>query len=127
MHEQIVGRVVFEAEVVGDAGRHRHCGYSGVADKGVEFLALGEEEVEDLHEYHTGSRGDDEGHETESEDENGVDGKERCCLGRRTHSEAEEHCHDIGESVACGLGQASGDTALTEQVAEEEHAEQGYA
>ena len=43
MHEQIVGRVVFEAEVVGDTGRHRHSGYSGVADEGIELLVLGEE------------------------------------------------------------------------------------
>lgn len=38
VNEQVVARVVFEADVVGDAGRHGHGADAGIADERVDFL-----------------------------------------------------------------------------------------
>ena len=54
VHEQVVAGVVLQAEVVGNSARHRHSRYAGVADEGVDFLCLRQEEVEELHEEHAG-------------------------------------------------------------------------
>ena len=51
-------------------------------------------------------------------------GKELRSLGRGTYSHTEQDSYDIGKGVRCSLGKACGNTALTEQVAEEEHTEQ---
>ena len=54
VHQQVVGWIVLQAEVVGDSARHRHGRNSGVTDKRVDFLRRREEEIEELHEQHAG-------------------------------------------------------------------------
>lgn len=119
MHEQVVGGIVFEAEVVGDSCGHRHGGYAGIADERVDFLRRGEHEVEQFHEQHAGGRCDDEGHKAEGEDENCLLGEERRCLGGGADGHAKKDGDDVGQGVGCRFGQAVGYAALTQQVAEE--------
>lgn len=53
VHQQVVGRIVFQTEVVGDTGRHGHGRYAGIADERVDLLFLGEHEIEQLDEQYT--------------------------------------------------------------------------
>ena len=60
VHEQEVGAVVLLTFDQGDAGCIGHGGDAGVTDERVDLVVALEEEVEELHEQHTGSGGDDE-------------------------------------------------------------------
>ncbi len=127
MHEQIVRRIVLQTEVVGDTGRHGDGRYAGVADQRIDLLVLRQEEVEELHEEHARRRGDDKRHEAEGEDADGLRGQELRCLSGGADGHAEQYGDDVGQGVAGSLGQTGAYAALAKQVAEEEHAQQGYA
>ena len=53
MHEQIVGGIIFETEIVGDTCRHRHSRNACVADKRINLMIFRKNEVEELHEKHS--------------------------------------------------------------------------
>ena len=69
VHEQEVGAVVLLTLDQGDTRRIGHGRNTGVTDERVDFVVALEEEVEELHEEHTGSGGDHEGEGTQHEDE----------------------------------------------------------
>ena len=52
-------------------------------------------------------------------------GQEARRVGRGAHGQPQQDGDDVDEGVAGRLGQPLGDPALLEQVAEEEHAQQG--
>ena len=49
VHEQEVVTVVFQTEVVADAGTHRNGTHTGISDQWVQLLALWQEEVHQFH------------------------------------------------------------------------------
>ena len=53
MHEQEVVAVVFQTEVVADAGTHRYGTHTGISDEWVQLLALWQEEVHQFYEEDT--------------------------------------------------------------------------
>ena len=90
MHQQIVGRVVFQADNLRDAGRVGHGGYAGITDERVDLVALLQEEVEYLHEEYAGGCGDDERQGTKDEDLDGIKRQELRSLGGGTHGQTQQ-------------------------------------
>ena len=64
VHEQEVGAVVLLTLDQGDTCCIGHGGNAGVTNKRVDLVVTFEEEVEELHEEHTGSGGNHEGEGT---------------------------------------------------------------
>ena len=108
-------------------GSIRHSADAAVADERVDFIALLEEEVHQLDEQHTAEGGHDERTGTEAENHQRLAAEEHRSLGRGTYGDADEQGADIDHSVGGHIGEALGDTALFQQVAEEEHTEQRQA
>ena len=127
MGQEVVAGVCFQTHLFGHARRIRHGGHAGVADERVDLLAFRQEEVHELREEHAEGGGDDERSQTEAENERGPAGEEHVSLGGGTHGDTDERGHDIDERTAGRGGEALGDAALLEQVAEEEHAQQRQA
>ena len=67
--EEVVGAVVLEANIVRHTGGVGHSTDAGVADEGIDFVTVFQEEVENLHEQDTEEGGHDEGEGTQTEDE----------------------------------------------------------
>ena len=125
VHQQIVLRIVFQAEVIGNTCTHRHGAHAGIADERIDFLTLGKEDIEKLDKEHATGAGNDKGHKPEEEDAHSFDGEKLRSLSGGAHGHTEQNCHDVSHGVAGSLGQACGDTAFAQQVTEEEHSQQG--
>ena len=91
----------------------------------LSLVAGLEEEVEDLHEHHTAEGSYHEGERSEDEDVYRLHLQELVGLGGASYGQTDEDSHDVDQRSACGLGQTTGNTALLEEVAEEEHTQQG--
>ena len=87
--------VVLQTEVVGDAGSHRHSGYTGITDERVDLLILRQEQVHDLHEAHTTHRSYEEGTGTDGEDIDGVQGEKLTGLGGAAYRQTEQDDHNV--------------------------------
>ena len=48
MHQQIVRRIVFKTNIVGNTRRHRYSRYTCITDKRINLLALGQYKVKYL-------------------------------------------------------------------------------
>lgn len=59
MHQQIVGRIVFQTYYLGDTCRVGYGRYTGITDQRINLVALLQEEVENLHEDDAGCCGND--------------------------------------------------------------------
>ncbi len=105
-----------------DARRVGHRRHAGRADDGVDLVAR--EQVHELGEEHAGGRGHAEAQRAQHGDLHRVRGQEAAGVGRGAHAQAQQDGHDVDQRVARGLGQALGDPALLQQVAEEQEAEQ---
>ena len=128
VHQQVVGRVSLEAGDLGHAGAVGNGAHPGVAYKGIYLvLRFAYEEVHQLHEKHSGDRGHYEGQQAEAEDLERSPADEHVGLGGCAHGEAYQYGHHVDECSPGGLGQAVGDARLLQEVAEEQHAEQGKA
>ena len=127
MHEQVVARICFETHGFGYTGAVRHCGYACVADERVDLAALLAEEVHELYEEHSAGGGNHEGKQTQQEDLDGPCIQEHVGLCGGTHGEADERGGNVDDGAAGILGQAPGDSAFLQQVAEEEHSQKRQA
>ena len=67
VHEQVVARIEFPADNLGDSGAVRDGGHTGVPDQRVDLPVTFEEKVPELDEEHTGSRRDNEREQSEDE------------------------------------------------------------
>ena len=117
--------VVLETHIVTDAGCHRHGADTGIANEGVDLLVLGQEEVHQLDEQHTAHGGDGEGKGSDGEDEDGVERQELAGLRGAAYGESQQHHDNVVQGATGGLGQTGGLATLLQQVAEEQHAQQG--
>ena len=117
--------VVLQSEVIRDARCHRNGTHTSITDQRIQLLTFRQEEIHDLHEADTRGGGDHKGHGSEGEYLDGIQCQKLAGLGRTTYGETQEHHYDIVEGCTCSLCQAGGLAALFEQVAEEQHTEQG--
>ena len=124
MHQQVVLRIVFQADVVRHAGGIRNGRHTGVADERVDLVAFLEEEVEELHEEHAGEGGDHERQGADDEDLHGFPAEELAGLRGGTDGDTDQDGDDVHQRTAGRVGQTLGHAAFLEQVAEEEHTEQ---
>ena len=60
MHQQIVGRVVFQTYYLRDTRRVGYCRYACITNQRINLIAFLQEEIEYLHEDYAGSGCDDE-------------------------------------------------------------------
>ena len=104
VHEQEVGTVVLLTFDQGDTRCIGHGGDTGVTDERVDLVVALEEEVEELHEEHTGSGSNHEGEGTQHEDEHGGRSQEVGGLRGTTDGETDEDGHDIHQRTGGGVG-----------------------
>ena len=125
VHEQVVGGVGLLTLVVRDTGCHRHGRHTGITDERVDLLALGEEEVHELHEQYATGSSDNEGSDTYEQNLQGRGSEELACLGRGTYGETEQDGDAVDERTLGSLGKTASDTTYVQQVTEEEHTQEG--
>ena len=123
VHEQEVGGVLLLAHVLSYTGGHRHGGHAGGANQGID-LALGEH-IHYVAQDQAASSGQQEGGEAQDNDTTGLEGEEAFAHSLKANRQAQGDGDDVNKSVLSGVGQTVGDAALTEQVAQHEHTDQG--
>ena len=123
VHEQEVGGIGALALLLGDAGGHRHRGYTGGADERID-LAAGEL-VHQLAEQDAAYSGELKGKQAEDDDLDGLERKEAGVERRCTDGGGQKDRDDVHQSILRRVGKAVGQAALLEEIAEHEAAEQG--
>ena len=123
VHEQEVGGVLLLAHGLGHTGGHGHGGHAGRADQRID-LAAGDS-VHHVAQNQTAGSGQQEGGQAQHNDAQSLGGQEGAAHGLEAHGQAQGDGDDVDEGVLGGVGQALGNAALTEQVAQHEHTDQG--
>lgn len=122
MHQQEIVRVAFQADFVGDPGRHRHSRNTGRADQRVDRRAA--ETVHDLgHDDATGGA-DRKRHGTQTQDTEGFHGQEGFGAEFGTNRQAQKDGDDIDQLVLRGLAEPVDHAAGIHQIPQTKHADQ---
>ncbi len=121
VHEQEVRRVGLASLNLRNARRHGNGGDACGADEGID-LALGDK-IHELAEKHAACGREAECSQTEDDDEYGLLRQEGLTVRRCADGDAEHDGDDIGQSVLRGVAESFNNAALSEQVAEHEHAD----
>lgn len=122
MHEQVVGGVVLLADLLADAGRHRHGGHARGTDEGVD-LAAGDD-AHDLAQDDAARGAHTESHDAQDDDLHGLDVQEGGGVGGAAHREAQENGDNIHQLIAGSLGDTLHHAAFFHQVAHHQAAHQ---
>ena len=96
---------------------------TGGADEGIHLAAGGK--VHDVAEDDAAGRGQAEGEQAQEDDLQGIRSQEGVIGGLEAHGQAQRDGDDVHQGVLSGVGQAVAHAALTEQVAQHEHADEG--
>ena len=127
VHQQEVLVVLRQAHLVDHTAAHGEGRDAGRADHGVDLLALGQEEVEQLGEQDAARGIEHEGEQAQSQNQEGVGADE--FVGRHLAGDghAQQDGDQVGQGVLGGLAQGVQHAALTQQVAEHQEADQRHA
>ncbi len=123
MHEQEVGGILLLAHVLGHTGGHRHGGHAGGADQRIDLALC--QHIHHVAQDQAAGGGQQEGGQAQRDNGQGLEGQEAGSGGLEAHGQAQRDGNDVDEGVLGGVGQALGNAALTEQVAQHKHTDQG--
>ena len=124
MHQQEVGIVLGQAHLVNHPGGHGEGGDTGGADHGVD-LGLGKQ-VHELGNHDAAEGIEDEGHQAQADDDDGVQLQEVGALHLGGDGDAQENGNQVGQGILGGIGDGVHHAALPDQVAEHQEADQGH-
>ena len=60
VHQQVIARIVFHTNDLGNTGLVGHSRYAGITDQRIDLIFFFQHQIENLHENHTGCSSDDE-------------------------------------------------------------------
>ena len=122
MHQQVIARIFFPANVFRYSGGHRDRRYPGRADQRIDLSAG--QFIHDLCRQQTADRAEAEGEQTERNDGQRINRQHGRTDRLTSDRNAEKDRDRIHQPVLRLRGKPIDDTALAHQVAEHEHTEQ---
>lgn len=124
VHQQVVAGIGLLPQTLDGARGHREGRDPRRTDHRVDALILRQEEIQQLRGEHAARGVQHEGYKPHRDYHESIHVDEFFTRHRRGDRKAQEYRHDVGEFVLRGVGEAVGDAADAQQVAEHDKTEQ---